>query len=396
MKILVINAGSSSIKFKLYSTQKCKENISGIIDGINQKTTKISAKNTINNRKVETFKKIIDHREAILTALHLLTELGGIATGQEIDLVGHRVVHGGEKYSTPVFINKKIINQLRKLSILAPLHNPPNIEGIISAQKFIPSARHIAIFDTAFHHTIPKHAYKYAISEKFYTKYGLRKYGFHGTSHQYVSQIAAKKLGKKSCNLISCHLGNGNSITAIRNGTSIDTTMGFTPLEGVPMGTRSGDIDPAAVLYLMEKEKLSCEQMGHLLNHESGLLALSQISSDMRYIWQAAQKKNSKALMTIEILCYRLAKYIGAYSALLGQLDGLIFTAGIGENAWYIREKTIKYLKNSTIYLNRRLNKSCNNSHPIEVISKADSPTKVFVIPTNEELEIARQCLKLY
>lgn len=390
MKILVLNVGSSSIKFKVFRTQKCKEEMSGIIDGIFQKKCSIRIK--ANGITTENISKIANH----IKAMDKIREILEKHDINNIQIVGHRVVHGGEIFTKTTKISKEFIKELSKISHLAPLHNPANLIGIKEAEKIFKTATHFAVFDTAFHSTMPEIAYKYALPNSVTKKFSIRKYGFHGTSHSYVCKKAAKIIGKKNCNLISCHLGNGNSITAVKNGKSIDTTMGFTPLEGLPMGTRSGSIDPAIVSFLEKNTKLSIEKIDEILNKKSGLLAISELSSDMRLIWAEAQKHNSKAIIAIEILAYNLAKYIASYIAVLGGVDGLIFTGGIGENAWYVREKCLNYLKIFNIYLHKKNNKNAHNLDSFKIVSTNNSKAKIFVIPTNEELEIANQCLKNY
>lgn len=317
MKILVINAGSSSLKFQLIESAKdfaCLHK--GIIDRIGFKG---SAKN---------------HTQALNMALQQILDKKILRSLQDIHAVGHRVVHGGEKYSSTVKITPQVIKEIKKLCELAPLHNPPNLEAIIACQKLLKNTPQFAVFDTAFHQTLPEKAYLYALPYQYYQKHNIRRYGFHGTSHSYVAKETIKLLDKKNSKIITCHLGNGSSIAAVKNGKSIDTSMGFTPLEGLPMGTRSGDLDPAIVFQLMETLHLSTDQIDEILNKSSGLKGISGVSSDVRDLWKAS-KKNKRAKLALDILAYRTAKYIGAYTAALNGLDALTFTAGIGQHAYY-------------------------------------------------------------
>ncbi|MBI5753640.1 acetate kinase [Candidatus Peregrinibacteria bacterium] len=366
MKILVINSGSSSIKSTLFSiTGKSPIPLAkGLIDGIGLKSCKFNSKTC----------HIKHHEQGVKLILENLLKTKKIASFNEIAAVGHRVVHGAEKYTKSTIINNKILQEITKLSSLAPLHNPANLASIHACQKLLPKTKQIAVFDTAFHQTMPEKAYLYAIPEIFYKKYQIRRYGFHGTSHKYVTNEALKILKKsspslKSPKIISCHLGNGSSITASISGKCIDTSMGFTPMEGLPMGTRSGSIDPGIILHLANKLKITPQKIDEILNHKSGLLALSQVSSDMRDIHQACQKNNKKALVAIEILAYQIAKTCGAFAAALQGIDALVFTGGIGEHAFYVRDKVLAYLK----FLHLK---------------------NVFVIPTNEEKQIAMETME--
>lgn len=372
MKILVINAGSSSLKYQLFEK---KGNLNflfkGIIERIGQKG------------------KIKNHHEAVKKALNTLKDKHIINDLKEIKAVGHRVVHGGEKYVKPTIITPKIQKEIQKLCKLAPLHNPPNLSGIKACKTLLKNVKQIAVFDTSFHQTIEPKAFLYALPYKYYDKLGIRKYGFHGTSHQYVSKETIKLLKKKSSKIITCHLGNGSSVTAIKNGKSIDTSMGFTPLEGLPMGTRCGNIDPAIPAKLMEILKKSPEDIDKILNKSSGLKGISELSSDMRDLWKA-YKTNKKARLAISILSYKIAQYIGGYAASLNGLDAITFTGGIGEKADYVRKETCDYLSHLGVKLDIKKNKACE-----KVISSKNSKIKVFVIPTNEEKEIADQTLKV-
>lgn len=363
MNILVLNSGSSSLKFQLVKTERNFEVLEkGLIDRIGLE--KGDAKN---------------HNEAVKKVLALLKN-------KKVDAIGHRVVHGGEKYKNSTLINLKVIKEIRKLCELAPLHNPPNLAGILACKKYLPKTPQVAVFDTAFHQTIPQKAYLYGLPYSYYSKLGIRRYGFHGTSHKYVTDRAIKLLGKKNARIVTCHLGNGSSITASLNGKSIDTSMGFTPLEGLIMGTRCGNLDPAIVFYLQEKLKIDTDRIDEILNKESGFKGLSGISSDMRKIYEKSLKGDKKALLMIDLLSYQIAKYIGAYASALSGLDALVFTAGIGEKAWYVRKKTCDYLG----HLGVKIDQSKNRGNEIRIHSKK-SKVEIFVIPTNEEIQIAKE-----
>ena len=336
--------------------------------------------------------EILDHIMAIEYVVRALLsgEHGVIKDKSEIEAVGHRVVHGGEEFSDSVLITSEIMSQIRKCIDLAPLHNPHNIKGINAAQKIFPGVPQVAVFDTAFHQSMPPSSYIYGIPYLLYKKYGIRRYGFHGTSHFYVAHRSAQLLKKnlEDILMITCHLGNGASMTAIKGGKSIDTSMGFTPLEGLLMGTRSGDLDPAAILYIMAHEELTLHEANTLLNKHGGLQGISGISSDMKDILEESRKGNKGAQLALNIYCNRIKKYIGAYAAILGGLDVLVFTAGIGENAPLVRRKSCENLDFLGIKIDERRN---TEAVKIEsMISSSDSRVKVLVIPTNEELVIAR------
>ncbi len=384
MLILVINSGSSSLKFQLIKTGKEFNTLAkGHIDGIGLKSCKFTFSGADKNigQKFE----VKDHREALNLTFQTLTKAGIIKKYSEIDAIGHRVVHGGEKYTSSVKIDAKVIKEIDKLSELAPLHNPPNLKGILACKKLTPKTPQIAVFDTAFHQSMPEKAYLYGLPYDYYERLNIRRYGFHGTSHKYVIQEALRLLKKKNAKIISCHLGNGSSITAFDQ-KSIDTSMGFTPLEGIMMGTRSGTIDPAIVFYLQEKLKISTDEIDEILNKKSGLKGVSEISSDMRKIYEESKKKNRLAKLTIELLSYQIAKYCGAYIAALNGLEALIFTGGMGIKADYIRKNVCKYLE----FLGLKLDDKKNQAHQIQ-ISDPKSKVKVFVIETNEELQIAKE-----
>jgi len=368
MKILVINAGSSSLRYELFSS-KLVSLSEGYIQRIGQKgQTK-------------------DHLTAVKNALDTLLKENAISQLSEIKAVGHRVVHGGEKYTKPTRITTSVQKEIRRLCKIAPLHNPPNLEGIRACQKLLPKAVQVAVFDTAFHQTLPQKAFMYALPYLMYEKQGIRRYGFHGTSHAYISKETRKLLKKKSSKIVTCHLGNGSSITAIQNGKSIDTSMGFTPLEGVPMGTRSGNIDPAIALKLTEKRTPA--QVDHLLNHESGFKGISGLSSDMRDLLKT-RKTRKKSQLSIDMYTYRIAQYIAAYSASLKGLDAITFTGGIGQNSGYIRAQICQYLTHLGVKLDAAKNRTNK-----KLISTKGSKIKVMVIPTDEEKEIATQTLRL-
>lgn len=364
--------------------------MSGHVDAIGKDWCKI--KLWYNGNFEEEKADIPDHLEAVVRALESLKKKQVIESYTEIKAVGHRVVHGGEKYRQPTIIDEKVIEKIKELSELAPLHNPPNLEGILACRKILPHTPQIAVFDTAFHQTIPKHAFLYGIPYEFYVKYKIRKYGFHGISHKYISKQAAKLLHKKEekCEMISCHLGNGSSITAIRDGKSVDTTMGFTPLDGILMGTRSGGMDPNIPLYLLKKKHYTVHEMEQVLNNRSGLIGITG-KSDLREVRKMQLEGNEKAKLALKMLAYRISFYIGAYSTIIrDKLDCIVFTGGIGENAWYVREDILDSLRSIGI----RYDKEKNKNNEIEV-STPESSAKVFIIPTNEEVEIAGEAYSI-
>lgn len=379
MSILVLNSGSSSLRFTLFNEQ-LKELYKGHVDAIGQKHC--SFRHYLKKAEIDTPVKIKNHEEAIRFVLKKLREDKIIEDVTQIHKVAHRVVHGGEKYIKPTRLNANVLKDLEKLSPLAPLHNPANLLTARASQKMMPKAAHYAIFDTAFHSTLPEKAYLYGLPYSRYQKEQIRRYGFHGTSHKYVSLEAARLLKKKNCRLITCHMGNGISLAAIKNGIVMDTTMGFTPLEGPIMGTRSGTVDPGVLFHLLKK--LSPEKLHHELEYESGFKGLSGLGSDIRDLW--AKPKSSGTKRTFGVLCYQMAKLImGLSISLEGMPDAIIFTAGIGENAFYLREQIIEELKPFKI----QLDLAANRKNAL-VISKAKSPIKMLVIPTNEELQMAK------
>jgi len=378
MKILVINSGSSSMKFQLFESKNFACLFKGMIDRIGLPGTKF-----VEDGKAAGNVDAPNHDSAVKFAFSMLLKKKLIKNPEEIDAIGHRVVHGGEKYRNATLITPTVLKQIKILCELAPLHNPPNLASILACKKILKKTPQVAIFDTAFHQSIPEKAFLYAIPFEYYKKFGIRRYGFHGTSHLYVANETARLLKRKNSRIIVCHLGNGSSMTAVENGKSIDTSMGFTPLEGLPMGTRCGDIDPAIVFELQEILNVDTNEIDVILNRKSGLKGLSGISPDMRDLWAAA-KKNPRARLAISLLAYRAAKYVGAYSAALRGLDALSFTAGIGENAWYLREEICSYLE----HLGIKLDSARNRKNALQISSK-QSKVKVFVVPTNEEKEIA-------
>jgi len=394
MKVLVINCGSSSLKYQLINMEDENCLAQGLIE-------RIGSEGTVLTQKVEGREKYIvkqnmqDHKDAIKLVLGtLIDKTNGVIEGvDEISAVGHRVVHGGEYYSKSVLIDDEVMKALESCSKLAPLHNPPNIIGINSCKALMPSTPMVAVFDTAFHQTMPEQAYIYPIPYELYEKFKIRKYGFHGTSHKYVSQVASEMMHKdiKDLKIISCHLGNGASIAAIKGGKSIDTSMGFTPLAGIAMGTRSGNIDPSIITFLMEELDSSPKEITDLLNKKSGVLGISGVSSDFRDIWDAS-KDNKRAQLALDIFHYEVKKFICSYIGALSGVDCIIFTAGVGENSVKSRAACCVGLE----FLGIKIDSEKNNvMGKAAEISKIDSTVKVFVIPTNEELMIARDTIEV-
>ncbi|MBB6061811.1 acetate kinase [Thermosipho japonicus] len=391
MIVLVVNSGSSSIKYQLLDMDNEKVLCKGLAERIGIPGSRIVHKKDGEKFVIE--HPMTNHDEALQLVLQTLKDekMGAIKDFKEIDAVGHRVVHGGEKFSGSVLIDDEVINAIEEFSYLAPLHNPPNLMGIKAIMKLLPGVPNVAVFDTAFHAKMPKKAYLYAIPYEYYEKYKIRRYGFHGTSHRYVSRRTAEILGLdyNKSKIITVHLGNGASIAAVMNGKSVDTSMGFTPLEGLVMGTRSGDLDPSIVTFLMEKEGLSAEEVYTILNKKSGVLGLtSNFSSDMRDIEDKALENDPLCRLVLDIYEYRIAKYIGAYVAAMNGVDAISFTAGVGENSPITREEICE---NYLSYLGIKIDKEKNNVKGEErVISTPDSKVKVLIVPTNEELMIAR------
>ncbi len=388
MKVLTINCGSSSIKYKLFQMPEEKLLARGILEKIGEEVSIFH--HEAGNQATEEKLKVRNHEKGLeLIASALVSgENSPIKKVEEIGGVGHRVVHGGEGFDRSVIIDDEIIKRIETYQSLAPLHNPPNLAGIKAARRFFRHSLQVAAFDTAFHRTIPEVAYLYAIPYRFYTQFGIRRYGFHGTSHRFVARKAAEILGKDkySLNAITCHLGNGCSITAVAAGRSVDTSMGFTPLEGLIMGTRSGDIDAGVIFFLAEQLGLDIASLNRLLNRESGLLGISGISNDFRSLLKASAEGNQQATLAIEMFCYRVRKYIGCYLAVLGKTDAIVFTGGIGENVPLVREKSLSHLEKLGIMLDKEKNWQEKGER---IISRKDSPITVLVIPTDEELRIA-------
>lgn len=395
MKVLVINCGSSSLKYQLINMENEECLALGLVERIGIEGSKLTQK--VNGEKYIIEEAMKDHTDAIRLVIGALADgqHGVIKELSEIDAVGHRIVHGGEKYAESVIVNDEVMKNLEECAKLAPLHNPANIIGIKACKALMPNTPMVVAFDTAFHQTMPEVAYIYPLPYELYTKYSIRKYGFHGTSHKYVSAKAAKMMGKdiKDLKLITCHLGNGASICAVQNGKSVETSMGFTPLEGLAMGTRCGSIDPAIITYMMQELNLTIDEVNDLMNKKSGVLGISGVSSDFRDIEDAAWKDgNHRAKLALDIFSYKVKKFIGSYAAVMGGVDAIIFTAGLGENS----PETRADICNGLEFLGAVLDKSKNNVRGKDVeISTEDSKTKIFVIPTNEELVIARDTKSL-
>lgn len=393
MNILVINCGSSSLKYQLIDISNEDVLAKGLVERIGIQGSSLTQKypKYPNKEKYCINQPMKSHKEAIELVLKSLIDkdYGVIKDMNEISAIGHRVVHGGEKYEKSVLIDDEVIKNISDLSSLAPLHNPPNLIGINVCKDLMPNTPMVAVFDTAFHQTMPEKAFLYPIDYNMYKKYGIRRYGFHGTSHKYVSQRAAAMLNKKNDNLkiITCHLGNGASITAVKNGKSVDTSMGFTPLEGIAMGTRCGNIDPSIVTFLIQAKKWDCKRVDSFLNKECGILGISGISSDYRDVRDASENGNEQAKLAIDIFNYRIKMFIGSYFAILNGADALVFTAGIGENSSTIRKDVCDNMDYLGIKIDDKKN---NDAVGVEkIISSDDSKVKVLVIPTNEELMIA-------
>ncbi len=391
MKILVLNCGSSSIKYKLFEMESQEVVAQGVVEKIGMKGSFL--KLTLpNDNKVQLEGEILEHRAGIEYILGVLLsdKYGCIKSLEEIDAVGHRVVHGGEAFNESVLINEEVVKTLEKCIELAPLHNPPNLKGINAIKELMPNIPQVAVFDTAFHQTMPDYAYMYGLPYSLYEKHGIRRYGFHGTSHRYVSKRVCEILNVpfEDQRIITAHIGNGGSLTAIKNGKSIDTSMGMTPVEGLIMGTRCGDIDPGLTSFIMDKENLGKEAFSTLINKFSGVLGMSGVSSDMRELEAAIKQNNPRAILAMEAYNYRIKKYIGSYAAILGGLDILVFTGGVGENQAVTREYVCKEMEFMGIELDNELNASVRAKEI--VISKPTSKVKVVIVPTDEELTIAR------
>ena len=396
MKVLVINSGSSSLKFEFIDMESKETLAKGICERVGIQAPVFTYKNLVKDIKIDAKEsKMDDHKMAIDLVLHTLTnsEYGVILTVEEIDAVGHRVVHGGEDFPDSIIVDEEVITKLEALSALAPLHNPANIMGIKVMQELLPGKKNIAVFDTAFHQTMEPKAYMYALPYADYEDFKVRKYGFHGTSHKYVSGVAADVIGGEETKIIVCHLGNGASMSAVKNGKVVDTSMGLTPLQGLMMGTRCGDLDPAAVLYVMEKRGLDAAGMDKRMNKESGLLGITGYSSDFRDIMKASKEGDKRAKLAFEMFAYRVKSYIGAYSAAMGGVDAIAFTGGIGENAFEVREEICKGLEYLGVDFDFEKN-AVRASGTVE-LTKPNSKVKVLKIETAEELMIANDTYRL-
>ncbi len=394
MKILVINAGSTTLKYQLINSDDESVIAKGLCERIGG--TGVINYNKRDGSKASETVEMPDHSVALGLVIEKLTdpEFGLVKDLSEIDAVGHRVVHGGESFSKSVVVDDQILEEIRACSDLAPLHNPANILGINACRKLMPNVPNVAVFDTAFHQTMPEKAYIYGLPYSYYEKYKVRRYGFHGTSHSFVSKRAIELLGKpvEDTKVIVCHLGGGASITAVQGGKSIDTSMGMTPLEGIIMGTRSGSIDPAIIEYIAHKEECGIDDIMNILNKKSGIFGISGISSDMRDIDAGYEKGDAKATIAFKVFCYQAAKLIGGYVAAMNGVDSIVFTAGIGEHDHLVREEILSYFGYLGVTLDKEANDNC---HDEALISGVDSKVKVYAIPTNEELAIARETAAL-
>ena len=395
MNILVINCGSSSLKYQLINMNNEEALAQGLVERIGIEGSALTQK--VEGRdKYVVKKELKNHTDAIKLVLETLVDEnnGVISSMEEIAAVGHRVVHGGEKYASSVLVTEEVKDYIKECYKLAPLHNPANMIGIEACEELMPNTPMVAVFDTAFHQTMPERAFLYALPYELYQEDSIRKYGFHGTSHMYVSNKVAEVMGRdiKDLKIITCHLGNGASLCAVKNGQSVDTTMGFTPLDGIVMGTRSGSIDPAIVLYLINSKGYTAQEVDNLLNKKSGVLGISGVSSDFRDIEDADRDGNKRATLALDIFHYRIRTQIGAYAAAMGGVDAIVFTAGVGENGVETREACLEGLE----FLGVKVDKEANNVRgKLREISTADSTVKAFVVPTNEELVIARDTKKL-
>ena len=401
MKILVINCGSSSLKYQLIDMTDESVLCNGAIERIGMKISG-GEENVIikkDGQKYTFDKELPTHIDAFNEVKYILTEseYKVINSFNEIDAIGHRVVQGGDRYTTSVLIDKKVEKDIEELAPLAPLHNPANLQGYLACREVVgPDVPQVAVFDTAFHSTMPPKAYMYAVPYEYYEKYGVRRYGFHGTSHKFVSQRVAERIGKdiKKLKLITCHLGNGSSIAAINRGKVVDTSMGFTPLDGFMMGTRSGGVDPSVVTFIMKKLDLTPDEMDRILNKESGVSAISGVSSDDRDIVAAQAQGNERAILAHEMQAYEIAKYIGSYIAAMNGVDAIVFTGGIGENGVWLRSKVCSYFGYMGVYINEAVNQKTQKGAEAELTSPTDK-VRVFILATNEELEIARDTAEI-
>lgn len=395
MIIFVVNCGSSSLKYQLIDMTNENVMAKGLIERIGMDGS-VLKHTPANANTIDISTEIPDHRVAIQLVIEALTheEHGVIKKMSEIDAVGHRVVHGGERFTDSVLISSEVIAGIEACCEIAPLHNPPNLFGIKACMELMPEVFQVAVFDTAFHQTMPKTAFLYGLPYEMYVKYGLRRYGFHGTSHRYVAQKAAEMMGEhmNDLRIITCHLGNGASLTAIKYGKSVDTSMGYTPLEGLIMGTRSGEIDPAIIPFLMEKENMDAQQIDNFLNRQSGILGISGLSSDFRDLEAAANEGDERSQLAIDIFAYKVKKYIGGYVAAMGGVDAIVFTAGLGENSPFMREKICNGLEYLGTRIDPELNKIRGRAREISI---KRAKTKIYVVPTNEELVIARDTKRI-
>lgn len=396
MKILVLNCGSSSIKYALYNMDDKTIMTSGGAERVGLDDAFVKVK-LASGEKKKIMHDIPEHTEGVKFIFTLLTdpEIGVIKDLKEIDAVGHRMVHGGEKFNKSVVLTDEVLKAFEECNDLAPLHNPANLKGVKAVSEIMPGLPQVGVFDTAFHQTMPQYAYMYAIPYELYEKYSIRRYGFHGTSHRYVSQRVCDFLGVKpeEKRIITCHIGNGGSVAAVKYGKCMDTSMGLTPLEGVMMGTRSGDIDGGAVAFIEKKLGLDADGISNLLNKKSGVLGITGISSDMREIDAAADNKDPKAMLALQMYFYRIKKYVGAYAAAMGGVDIIVFTAGVGENQSNMREEVCRDMEWMGVKLNNELNSTIHGEEA--VVSTPDSKVKVVVIPTDEELMIATDTMEL-
>jgi len=394
MKVLVINAGSSSLKYQLLNLENNELMCKGLMEriGIDGKLTH----SPMGKDKIEKEINMANHSDAIKVLIDAITDAnhGVVKSMSEIDAVGHRVVHAGEYFSDSVLVTDSVMEKLEACVELAPLHNPPNLLGIRACQEIMPNVPQVAVFDTAFHQTMPKEAYLYAVPYEYYEKYKVRKFGFHGTSHKYVAQRAAAMLGKpiEDLKIITCHLGNGSSISAVKGGKSIETSMGFTPLAGVAMGTRSGDIDPAIVEFICQKENLSVSEVLNILNKKSGVLGVSRVSSDFRDLLGCEDENKEQCMLAVDMFIYHVKKQIGICAAVMGGVDAVVFTAGVGENTDYVRAEAVKGLDFMGIEIDPVLNKE--RGRELDISAK-DAKVRTLIIPTNEELMIALDTKKI-
>lgn len=396
MKVLVINAGSSSLKYQLLNTENQQVLAKGLAERIGIQGSVVSYKRD-GGDKITRNLPLPDHEKAIEVVLSLITdpEVGAISSMQEIDAVGHRVVHGGEKFADSALITEEVKQAIRDCFPLAPLHNPANLTGIEACEKAIPGVPQVAVFDTAFHQTMPDYAFTYAIPYEYYEKHAVRRYGFHGTSHGFVANRAAEFMGRpvEELKIVTCHLGNGSSLAAVKGGVCVDTSMGLTPLAGVPMGTRCGDIDPAIIKFLADQEGLSIDEIDTILNKKSGVAGVSGVGSDFRDLTEAMMNGNKRAALAMNLFTYHVRKTIGAYAAAMGGVDAIVFTAGIGENGDLERESICKELEFLGFSFDSEANKGLRGKEAC--ISKPGSKVQVLVIPTNEELKIAMETERL-